>query len=380
MPFRVAERSAVHWVLRVLGAALIVWLVLYPPRNFGIFRLNQVTDALVFSLAALSLNLLIGYTGQISLGHSAFFGIGAYATGILVVNHGWSPGWTFVAGALIAFVAGVIIGIPALRLKGLYLALVTLAIAVMFPSLVRRFGTLTEGSQGIKGLRYRPPSWTNLKGREGDAEFKYWLMIALLVIGYVIVRNLVKSRVGRAMVAVRDNDVAAQAMGINVGIIRTVVFGISAGLCALAGSMQAVRLGVVTPDNPSLTLLGSILFLVAMVIGGTATLAGPIVGGLAYYFIDYLTRDWAKGPLASVIFGALLIALMFVAPQGIVGLVKRLARAVVRIVPRQPESRRKVPLPSASVAEDVVVDSPTAGATVPDPRPFTSNQPLKGEA
>jgi branched-chain amino acid transport system permease protein len=379
MPFRVGERTAVHWLLRVIGALVVLFLVTYPPRSFEIFRLNQMTDALVFSLAALSLNLLIGYTGQISLGHSAFFGVGAYATGILVVDHGWSPGWTFLAGALIAFVAGVVIGIPALRLSGLYLALVTLAIAVLFPSLIRRFDSLTGGSSGIKGLRYPPPDWTDLKGREGDAEFKYWLMIGLLVIGYVVVRNLVKSRIGRSMVAVRDNAVAARAMGINVAVIRTVVFGISAGLCALAGSMQAVRVGVVDPSNPSYTLLGSIVFLVAMVVGGTATLAGPIVGGLAYFFISDWTRNWAKGPLASVIFGALLIALMFVAPQGIVGLVKRLGRAVVRIVPRPPTARQPAPLPSADVGGAPVVGSPSRGAPRPNP-PTVTPQPLKGEA
>ena len=220
-PATIAERSTAHWVLRALAVLAVVFLVLYPPRNFDIFRLNQVTDALVISLAALSLNLLIGFTGQISLGHSAFFGIGAYTTGILVVDHGWSPGWTFPAGAVVAFVVGVIVGIPALRLKGLYLALVTLAIAVLFPSLIRKFDSLTGGSEGIKGIRYRPPSWTDLKGREGEAQFKYWLMLVLLAVGYVIARNLVKSRIGRAMVATRDNEVAAQVMGINVALIKT---------------------------------------------------------------------------------------------------------------------------------------------------------------
>lgn len=280
---------------------------------------------------------------------------------------------------MIAFSVGVVIGIPALRLKGLYLALVTLALAVLFPSLVRKYSGLTGGSAGIHGLRYNAPDWTDLHGRKGEAVFKYWLMIALLVIGYVIVRNLVKSRIGRAMVAVRDNEVAARAMGINLAVIRTVVFGISAGLCALAGSMQAVRVGVVDPSNPSYTLLGSIAFLVAMVIGGTATLTGPIVGGLAYFFISDWTRDWAKGPVASVIFAALLIVMMFVAPQGIVGLVKRLSRFVVRIVPRPPASSRAAPLPSPVVGGQVVVDPSAHGAPLPNPSTFTT-QPLKGEA
>jgi len=362
VPARILERSAAHWVLRAAAAILVVVLVTYPPRNFDIFRLNQVTDALILALAALSLNLLIGFTGQISLGHSAFFGIGAYATGILVVDHGWSPGWTFPAGAIIAFVVGVVIGIPALRLKGLYLALVTLAIAVLFPSIVRKFDTVTGGSQGIKGIRYKPPAWTDLKGREGDAHFKYWLMIVLLAVGYVIARNLVKSRVGRAMVATRDNEVAAQVMGVNVALIKTVTFGISAGICALAGSMYAVRATTINPDDRALTLLGSIVFLVAMIIGGTATLIGPIIGGLAYFYIDYLARDWSDGPVASVLFGGLLIALMFVAPQGIVGLAKRVARSVLRVVPRPPPSHRAV-LSPATAAEPAGVGS--SGALPP---------------
>jgi branched-chain amino acid transport system permease protein len=365
-PYRIGERTPLHWGLRALGVVVVIVLVLYPPQSFDIFRLNQVTDALTISLAALSLNLLVGYTGQISLGHSAFFGVGAYTTGILVVDHGWSPGWTFIAGAVVAFVAGVLVGIPALRLKGLYLALVTLSLAVLFPSLVRRFDSLTGGSAGIDGVRYRPPEWTDLKGREGDAKFKYWLMIVLLLIAYVIVRNLVKSRTGRSMVAVRDNDVAAKAMGINVAVVRTVVFGLSAGLCALAGSMAAVRVTVVNPENRYFTLLGSIVFLVAMVIGGTATLIGPVIGGLTYYFIDYWTRDWADGPLASVVFAALLILLMFVAPQGIVGLAHRLARAVVRVVPRPPSPRAVAP-PPTSVGEPAVAGAtPAGGGALPD--------------
>ena len=363
-PATIAERSAAHWVLRALGVLAVVFLVLYPPRNFDIFRLNQVTDALVISLAALSLNLLIGFTGQISLGHSAFFGLGAYTTGILVVDHGWSPGWTFPAGAVVAFAVGVVIGIPALRLKGLYLALVTLAIAVLFPSLVRKFDTLTGGSEGIKDIRYRPPSWTDLKGREGEAQFKYWLMLLLLAVGYVIARNLVKSRIGRAMVATRDNEVAAQVMGINLALIKTVTFGISAGICALAGSMFALRQTTISPDDRYFTLFGSIIFLVAMIIGGTATLIGPIVGGLVYFYVNYWARDWADGPVADVVFGALLIVLMFVAPQGIVGLVKRLSRAVVRVVPRPPVPPPADPSPAAT-AEPAVVGS-TGGLTLPE--------------
>jgi branched-chain amino acid transport system permease protein len=354
-PVRINEGSPAHWALRAVGVLAIAYFALSPifrtlkPNEYG-----QMTDMAILALAALSLNLLIGFTGQISIGHSAFFGLGGYTTAILMNTHGWSAGWTFPVAAILCFVVGVMVGIPALRLAGVYLSLVTLALAQLFPALVRKFDDLTGGSRGISNLRYDPPSWTGLdaRNRTDRNEWLYWVALALLVLGYVVARNLVKSRVGRAMIAVRDNTTAAAVMGVHVAVVKTVVFGLSASLAGLAGSAFVLRQTQANPDNVNYTILGAIIFLVIMVIGGTASLLGPIVGAVVYYRVDEFTRDLpnksylpgfvqdflqGRPNLATVVFATLLILLMFVAPFGIVGLGKRIGRRFVLVLPRPPD-------------------------------------------
>jgi branched-chain amino acid transport system permease protein len=348
MPITIRRDSPVHIALRVAGVLAILYIAVLP--IFRDTKANVFTDGVqiaVFAVAAMSLNLLIGFTGQISIGHSAFFGVGAYTTAILVKEYGWSPGWTFPVAALICFVVGVSVGVPALRLKGLYLALVTLALAQIFPQLVRKMESLTEGSSGITGIQYKPPSWTGLSASRADrVEWLYWIGLFLVVFTYVIVRNLVKSRIGRAMVAVRDNETAAAVMGVNVAFVKTVVFGISAALCGLAGCLFVLLQTQASPDISYFTIIGSIIFLVIMVLGGAASLTGPIVGAVVYYRLDDYTRgiegqDYLPSAakdflldrpnLATIVFATMLILLMFVAPDGIVGLTKRIGRRVVRV-------------------------------------------------
>lgn len=379
LPLRVPFASPQHWMLRALGVLAVAYVLVVPifrdlrPNEYG-----ELTDICILALAALSLNLLIGFTGQISIGHSAFFGAGAYTTAILVKDHGWSPGWTFLAAAVLCFAIGVFVGVPALRLKGLYLTLVTLALAQIFPALVRKFEDLTGGSRGINGLRYEQPDWTGLpSGRAGRSEWLYWVALAMLAIGYVVTRNLVKSRVGRAMIAVRDNQTAAAVMGVNVAVTKTVVFGISAALCGVAGGVFAIRQTQATPETLIFTILGSIIFLVIMVVGGPASLMGPIVGAFAYYRFDAFTRalpeksylpqfvsDFLDGRpnLATIVFAALLILLMFVAPFGIVGLAKRGGRRLVVVVPRPPTRDHRVPADPGLLDDSLttVDDSDTA--------------------
>ncbi len=350
---KLRENSAGHWALRAVGAVLIVLFVLYFPARAETARISQMADAYVLIIAAMALNLVFGFTGQISIGHSAFFGIGGYATAILVKDHGWSPGYTFYAAAAIAFAVGCLVALPALRIKGIYLALVTLAVAVLFPTLIKwqKLEWLTNGPKGIDSVRYDEiPTWPligELKGREGRAEFAYWLALLVLVIVYLVCRGIVKSRVGRSLVAIRDNETAAAVMGVNLAATKTLVFGVSAALCATAGSLSTLRTGVATPDGQYVTLLGSIIFLLIMVVGGAGTLAGPIVGGLAYVWLDNTTRDagasgkgiigwlfgWSDQSPATLILAIVLIVLMFVAPYGLVGLAKRLSRKVLMIVP-----------------------------------------------
>ena len=353
MPVRLAQGSAPHWALRAAGFLVVAYLVLSPIfRDLKPVDYGQLTDIAVLALAALSLNLLIGFTGQISIGHSAFFGIGAYTLAILVADHGWSPGWTYPVAAVVCFLVGVLVGVPALRLKGLYLTLVTLALAQIFPALVRKFDEFTGGSQGIGGLNYDAPSWTGLEsGRQGRAEWLYWVALITLGLGYLLVRNLVKSRFGRAMIAVRDNTTAAAVMGVNVAFTKTVTFGLSASLAGMAGCTFALRQTQASPANSNFTILGSLIFLVIMVVGGAASLMGPLIGAVVYYRVEEFTRElpdktWLpefvqdflvdRIGLATLVFAGLLILLMFVAPTGIVGLAKRIGRRFVVVLPRPP--------------------------------------------
>lgn len=351
---RIKEGSLQHWILRSLGIGLIAFFVLWVPTQMATARIGQVSDAFVLIIAAMSLNLVLGFTGQISIGHSAFFGIGGYTAAILIKEYGWSPGYTFYVAPVIAFVVGCLIALPALRIKGVYLALVTLAVAVLFPTLVKwkKLAWLTGGAKGIDSVRYDEiPVWPilgELKGRDGRAVFAYWLAFIVLVVTYLVCRGVVKSRFGRSLVAIRDNETAAAVMGVNLTTTKVLVFGISAALCSLAGVLASLRSGVVTPEGQYVTLLGSIVFLLIMIVGGAGTLWGPIVGGLVYVWLDSATRDfgtnsdgiigflfgWADQSPATLILGCALVVIMFVAPYGLVGLIRRLVAKVVVIVPK----------------------------------------------
>jgi branched-chain amino acid transport system permease protein len=376
---KIAEGSPTHWALRLAWVGVIALVVVWVPTKLSTGTVGLVNDAFILMIAAMSLNLVLGYTGQISIGHSAFFGIGAYTTAILVRDHGWGHGWTMYAAAAIAFVVGCLVALPALRIKGIYLALVTLAVAVLFPTLVRwkKLTWLTDGAKGIDSVKYDElpvlPILGELKGREGRAVFAYWFAFLIVVITYLVCRGLVRSRVGRAMIAVRDNETAAAVMGVNLAATKTLVFGISAALTALAGSLSTSRTGVVTPEGFYLTLLGSIVFLLVMVVGGAGTLGGPIVGAVVYVWLDDLTRTqsvegegliggaikwlfgWADTSPASIVLSVALIVLMFVAPFGLVGLVKRWGRKVLVVVPRPAGSTTGEPDRSTTVAP--VVDA-----------------------
>jgi branched-chain amino acid transport system permease protein len=380
LPLRVSQNSPQHLVLRALGVLAVAYVLVLPllrdqaPGSYG-----ELTDIVILALAALSLNLLVGFTGQISIGHSAFFGVGAYTTAILMDTHGWSAGWTFPVAIVVCFVVGVLVGIPALRLAGVYLSLVTLALAQLFPALVRKFSDFTGGSTGIGGLRYEPPEWLWFEaGRTGRAQWLYFVALSLLAVSYVVMRNLVKSRTGRAMVAVRDNSTAAAVMGVHVSVTKTVVFGISASIAGLAGCLFALRLSLVTPDNINFQIIGAILFLVIMVLGGTGSLLGPIIGAFVFYRLDDYSRglgnedylpgfvtDFLSGRpnLATLVMASLLIAAMYFAPYGIVGVAKRFGRRILVVIPNPPTSGRL-----AEVAAEAAAEAPLPSDEIQTPQ------------
>jgi len=369
----IREGGLAHWAIRLATFVLVAAVVLYIPTKAGNGLITTATESFTLMAAAMALNLVLGYTGQISIGHSAFFGVGAYATAICVSRWGWSPWVTFPIAFALAFVVGAIVSFPASRIKGVYLALVTLSLGLVFPNLLRwqKLSWLTGGGPGLPTKRseldttgfnigrkagqmrhFKIFGWDpfgDLRG-QGAIPFYYWIAFGVTVIVYLVIRGVVKSRAGRALVAVRDNETAAAVMGVNLVATKAFAFGISAGLCALPGSVVAIRIGSVSPDITSLTIGGSITFLIVMVIGGAGSLWGPVIGALLYSFISDRTGSWAddeaipgvlrpffawsKIPPATGVFALLLIVLMFVAPRGLVGVWKQYSPRLVRVLPR----------------------------------------------
>ncbi|MEY4339465.1 MAG: hypothetical protein RLZ14_1315 [Actinomycetota bacterium] len=378
---RVSIRSGggASWAIRLVLAAVLLVVSIYIPTSTSNGFIDSCITALTYMAAAMSLNLLLGYTGQISLGHSAFFGIGAYTTAILVSKYGWSPFTTIPVAFVVAFAIGAVVSLPALRIKGVYLALVTLALGLVFPQLVKapKLEWLTGGARGLDktGFRFTKKNptyeifgwnpWGNLRG-ENVKPFFYWIAVVIVVVVYLACRGVVKSRAGRSLVAIRDNETAAAVMGVNLASTKALAFGLSAALCSLPGCLSALRTGNVTPDSSNITVLGAITFLVIMVVGGAGSLWGPIVGSVLFVFITELTGDWTErskvpAPLRPIfgwshtapgggIFAVMLIVLMFVAPFGIVGMCKRLMAKFVVVVPR-PAGTGTIPAPAAAPAE-----------------------------
>jgi branched-chain amino acid transport system permease protein len=331
-------------VVVVVVAGVLYWL----PTYYQSYRVQQFNEVIFLSIAVLGLGLLTGFNGQISLGHGAFFGIGAYTTAILVTDHGWSYLATFPVGALIAFVLGALVGVPALRIKGLYLALTTLAFATTFTLVIKRYSSITGGTQGKVVPRFQVPSWSNL---ERD-QFTYYLFLIIAVVLFVLARNLVKSRVGRALIAVRDNEVAAEVVGVNLAAYKVMTFGLSAALAGIAGSMSVIHNPFV--DANSFTINKSIEFLAALVIGGAATIFGPIIGAAFVVFVPEYSKD-INPALSQVVYGGLLIVLMLVLPGGIMGGLKQLWAFAARHLPGSAPAAPSDPPPASSSADDAVL-------------------------
>ncbi|MDQ3543190.1 MAG: branched-chain amino acid ABC transporter permease [Actinomycetota bacterium] len=376
MPFKVHHNSVQHWAIRAVWAVATILFLLYIPTKGETGTVGDMTFALQLAIAAMALNLVMGFGGIVSIGHSAYFGLGGYTTAILVDHYGWSQGWTFYVAAVLGFVVGCATSLPALRLKGVYLALVTLGLAVLFPQLIKwkKATWLTDGARGIDDIGYDDvPRWPilgELRREEGRVVFMWWVTVIVVVLAYLVCRGIVKSRVGRSLIAIRDNETAAAVMGVNTARTKTIVFGVSAAMCAVAGSLFAVSGKIVNPDLRNFTLVGSIIFLLVMVLGGAATLWGPIVGAIAYVVVETRTREaaangegvigwlfgWMSGSPAALILALAMLAIMFLAPFGIIGLLKRLAAKVVVLIPRPAGSGTNVP--PVDDAEAPSIDEP----------------------
>lgn len=370
-PIRVREGSPGHRALvltpRLIGLAVILAVPFAGDLGISLgsidqaTRVSQLNQLIAFAVAILGLDLVVGYSGQLSLGQSAFVGLGAYTTVILVADHHWSYLATLPVSAVVCFLGGLVVGIPAARVRGMYLAVVTLCVAYVFPPLVLKYEWLTGGANGKGPPRTEgkllPPSWMPFADDSRMAEplWVYCLCVMVAAVMFLLARNFLASRPGRALVAVRDNPASALAFGVDVPRYRAMAFGVSAMYGGIAGSLLMF-------DRPFAsevqfgTRLG-IFLVVGLVAGGVGTMWGAIAGAFVYLFVPYFVTQWtfdqsgmpfglrqltsplfalldsAGGAAVGIVFGLTLLALLFLLPGGFASAVRRLRSRLITVVP-----------------------------------------------
>jgi branched-chain amino acid transport system permease protein len=305
--------------LRFAGAAAALVVACAIPVWGSPYQVFQMTLVLVDAIALLGLNLLTGYGGQISLGHGAFFGIGAYTTAILT-QHGHVPyAATIPCAGAVCLVVGFAFGLPAARLEGLHLALATFALGVVLPQILKSRGIAgwTGGVQGISLEKPRPPFGLPLS----SDQWLYCLSLGVAAALFALTHNLVRGHTGRVVMAVRDSPVAASSVGIDVALCKAITFGVSAMLTGIAGALGALAVQFVGPDSFSIFL--SIGFLVGIVVGGLGSLSGALFGAAFIRFVPNLADDVSKAA-PSAVYGVVLIVCVYLMPFGVAGLLHTL--------------------------------------------------------
>jgi branched-chain amino acid transport system permease protein len=339
--------------------AILAWLVVafLPTFLLSDYHLFQLTMVIVYAIAILGLAILTGFNGQISLGHGAFYAIGAYVTAVLMYQYN-VPYWaTLPVSAIVCAAFGFLIGLPALRLGGLYLALTTFALAVAVPQLLKH-DALEPWTGGVQGLvidKPDPPFGLDLSPDQ-------WLYLFSLFVGavlFLLAWNIVRGRIGRAMMAIRDHSLAAEAMGIDIALLKTRTFALSAMYTGIAGSLGAIVVQFVAPD--SFGIFVSIYFFVGLVVGGVSSIGGAIFGGLFIEFVPNLAEKVSKAAPGAV-YGVILIAVMFLMPGGVAGFVGSLFARFRR-------GTKSVELRPAMIGESVAnnVSAGVPGGAEPDP-------------
>lgn len=297
-------------------AAVLIALAILP-MFLTDFTTFTVTKVLIYAVAIMGLNLLTGINGQFSLGHGAFFAAGAYTTAILMDQVGVNYVLTLPVAAVICFVLGFLFGFPALRLEGIYLALATFALAVATPQLLK-LSIFQDVTGGVMGMVLDKPEAPFGLPISQDVWLYYFTMVVGLLL-YWLARNLVGSRTGRALMAIRDNPIAARSMGVNLAMYKATAFGISAAFTGVAGGLAAVVISFVSPD--SFTFFISIIFLVGMVVGGVGWLPGALVGAAFIVYVPNEAEKISQG-LSGAFFGVFLILMVYLAPRGAGGLLQ----------------------------------------------------------
>jgi len=430
-PITMQEGSSQHRLYRLAGFGILAAAMIILPLVLPEFQVTRLNRMVLLSVAILGLNMVVGYNGLLALCHSAFIAMGAFVTASLVSDHNWDYWMTIPASMIISFLLGVIIGIPALRIKGLYLALTTVAFAATFPSLTKlEFFGIADRTGGANGRELtealNPPGWAQDLGfnLNEPARYRYFMILALGIAAFWAVNNLLKSRPGRAIVAIRDNETGAAVSGVETRRLKVINFGLSASLGGLAGTMWAMNTGFV--GETSFTFVLMVELLVGLVIGGVATVSGAVIGAAVVVFVREYTKtlvigldvgtfiwlaiflivllgavlvfqkmtdnpvkpptallgliagagvlavlnvitggdSWydidGNGPLSQAIFGVILILVTFFAPQGVIGAVRKLRSFIVRVIPKTPGEW--MPAGAVSAASGAVVDVTTEAA------------------
>lgn len=319
-----SDGTTTNWQRFVLVVAAVALAAILPfvVKNFLIF---QLTLAMVYAVAILGLNLLTGFNGQFSLGHSAFFAIGAYTAAIMMDQGGIAYYWTLPTAGTACLISGFLFGLPALRLEGIYLALATFSLAVATPQLLKSspLEPWTGGVQGITIIKPDAPFGLPLS----PDQWLYFFTLAVLLLLYACAVNLIDSRTGRAIMAIRDNSIAARSMGVDVSLYKALTFGVSAFYTGVAGALGAIVIQFVAPD--SFTFALSIGLFVGLVIGGVGSIAGTLFGGLFVLFVPNIAESVSKG-LAGAVYGVILILVIYLMPSGVAGLVRLIGSKLAR--------------------------------------------------
>jgi len=296
---------------KIIVGALLLFLLLVPLIfSNSPYLMRTIIIIGIYIILALSLNLIIGFAGQLSMGHAAFYGIGAYVTALLTVNFGISFWIALLASVIVAALFGLLLGIPTLRLKGDYLAITTIGFGEIIRLILINWVGVTRGPAGIPGIP--SPSFFGYTISSNAQWFYLLLVVVILVI--ILSQNLLKSRLGRGLIAVRDNEIAAEAMGINPTILKIMAFALGAAIAGIAGSMFAGYVHYVNPDN--FTYMESVIILTMVVLGGSGSIPGVIVGAIVLAALPEMLREVQLYRYA--IYGLMLIILMISRPQGMI--------------------------------------------------------------
>lgn len=304
-------------VLGVVGALLLVLPFLIDPIS-----LRRTASLIVLMLAVLGVVVATGYTGLITLGHGAFVGLGAFGMGAFLDHVGLPFVPALVATFVLCGATGWLLGLPALRIKGIYLALLTLGIGVMFPSLAKRFPRITGGPSGRPiDKKLQAPAWL---GEDYTVAYRYYFCLAVCLAMFGLATVILNSRWGRAMQAVRDDETAAATFGINIVLTKAGAFGLSAALAGTGGALQAVLFPFVSHDQ--FTVFLSFRLYAAAVIGGAAYVMGAVYGVVALILVPAINSAIGLFENDVFVFGAGLILLTFISPDGIAGWLRRSGR------------------------------------------------------